>query len=107
MTSKKTETKSKTQVKPRAKKNGAPVNAQPEDMEMSKDLTQYVTTKQAAERLGLLQTSITHLLYSNRLRGIKIGNSWLVHIPSIEKYLKTKAPGGRPPSGTPQLQTDQ
>ena len=71
---------------------------------MSKDLSQYVTTAQAAELLGVRQTSIAHLIYNHKIRGRKIGNTWLVYRPSIGQYMRTKAPGGRPRSGTPQLQ---
>ncbi len=70
---------------------------------MSKDLTQYVTTKQAAEMLGVTQDFINRLLLDNRLRGFKPGGwSWLIYIPSIEKYRESKSKRGRPPLRSPQ-----
>lgn len=71
---------------------------------MSKDLTQYVTTAKAAELLGLVPTSVNHLLKDGRIKGHKFGHYWMVYVPSIEKYLETKTPTGRPPSRSPQLQ---
>ena len=49
---------------------------------MSNDLSQYVTTKQAAEMLGLATTSINHLLAAGRIKGKKLGTIWLVYTPS-------------------------
>jgi excisionase family DNA binding protein len=72
---------------------------------MSKNLTDYVTTKQAAEMLGVLQTSIAHLLYNKKIKGIKLGGMWLIYLPSLEHYLANKSPGGRPRSGIPQIQS--
>lgn len=73
---------------------------------MSKDLTQYVTTKQAADLMGVAQDHVNHLLLVGKLRGVKPGGwNWLVYLPSIEKYLETKSARGRPHLGTPQPQT--
>lgn len=69
---------------------------------MSKDLTQYVTTAQAADMLGVVTEHINHLLLAGRLKGTKFGKSWMVYLPSIERYQENKAPGGRPPSRAPQ-----
>lgn len=71
--------------------------------EMSKDLTQYVTTKQAAEMLGVTQNHVSLLIDRRKIRGTKIGFSWLVYVPSVQKYLETKAPSGRPTSKAPTL----
>jgi excisionase family DNA binding protein len=100
---KKTEiTRTKTDRKPR--KDVAPADAPSEDMEMSKDLTQYVTTKQAAEMLGVTQDFINALLIKGKLRGVKPGGwNWLVYAPSVQKYLDTKSDRGRPTSRTPKL----
>ena len=70
---------------------------------MSKDLTQYVTTKQAAELLGVEQSHIRLLLGRNKLRGIKPGGrDWLVFRSSLGEYLGSKSKRGKPPSGIPQ-----
>lgn len=67
-------------------------------------LDQYVTTKKAAEMLGVTQDHITRLLTGEKIKGIKLGHESLVYVPSLEKYRGTKSKRGRPPSGTPQLQ---
>lgn len=91
--------KPQTETKARANKSHGAANVSPEDMEMSKDLTQYVTTKQAAEMLGVDPDHINHLLAKNKIRGIKPGGwSWLVYVPSIERYNKLRSPKGRPRS---------
>ncbi len=65
---------------------------------MSNDLTQYVTTRQAADSLGVVTDHINHLLAKGKIKGIKLGYSWLVYVPSLEAYQKSKSPGGRPRS---------
>ena len=74
------------------------------DDEMTKDLTKYVTTRQAAGMLGVATTHVNRLLIGEKLRGIKWGHDWLVYVPSLEKYQQTKSKRGRPPSGLPKLQ---
>ncbi len=72
---------------------------------MSNDLSKYVTTKQAAEMMGVAQDHINRLLLEGKLRGIKPGGwNWLVYLPSIEKYDKNKSTKGRPRSHEPQLE---
>jgi hypothetical protein len=67
-------------------------------------VTDYVTTKKAAEMLGSSQDHIRLLLGRNRVKGIMLGHDWLVFVPSIEKYVEAKSKRGRPPSGTPRIQ---
>ena len=71
---------------------------------MSNDISQYVTTKQAAELLGVAQDHVNHLLITGRLRGIKPGGwHWLVFKPSITSYFKTKSSKGKPSSKAPKI----
>ncbi len=98
-----------TQKKARAARKAAPANSRsraPVNGEdpMSKDLTQYITTKQAAELMGVDQTHINRLLIEKRLKGFKWGHDWMIFKPSIEKYNETKSTKGRPRSHEPQLQ---
>lgn len=72
---------------------------------MSKDLTQYVTTRRAAELLGVDRTHVNRLLIEKRIKGIKPGHDWLVYLPSLEKYFNTKAASGKPSSRPPKLGT--
>ncbi len=71
---------------------------------MSTDLTQYVTTRQAADKLGVVTDHINHLLAKGKIKGIKLGYSWLVYAPSLDEYQQTKSPGGRPRSREPQVE---
>ena len=77
---------------------------------MSKNLTkyadQYVTTREAAEMLGVVTDHINRLLIAKKIDGTKFGYSWLVFKPSIETYLETKSKRGRPTSKTPQLKIE-
>ena len=79
-------------------------SASHEEEAMAKDLTKYVTTDQAAELMGVLPTSINHLIHDGRLKAIKLGRDWMVFVPSIEKYRETKSKRGRPSSRVPQAQ---
>ena len=88
---------------PVRKRNHRPASTkQNEEEAMARDLTKYVPTKQAATMLGVNRFWIVRLLADKRLKGIKLGHDWLVFVPSIEKYSKTKSNRGRPSSGTPQ-----
>lgn len=55
------------------------------------DLDNYLTTKQAAKRLGFNVRSIPYMLKNNTLEGIRVGRAWLVSKKSVQEYLdKTK-----------------
>lgn len=69
---------------------------------MSKDLTQYVTTKEAGEMFGIDTSMLRRLLIDGRIQGKKLGHDWLVFLPSLKKYDETKSARGRPRLGTPQ-----
>ncbi len=71
----------------------------PTSRDYAKYADQYVTTKQAAEMFGVVTDHVNRLLIDRKLRGGKLGYSWLVYIPSVEKYRKGKSRRGRPPSG--------
>src|SRR5512135_1881898 len=94
-------------VKPSKKRIRSASSSNDKEEAMTKDLTQYVTTKQAAEMLGVVTEHINHLLLAGRLKGTKFGKSWMVYLPSIEQYVEKKSPGGRPPSRGPQLQISE
>jgi len=73
------------------------------DNGMSNDLSDFITTKAAAELLGVDRKHINHLLSEGKLKGTKPGHDWLVFRPSLEEYEKTKSAAGRPRSGEPQI----
>jgi excisionase family DNA binding protein len=55
------------------------------------DLADYMTTEEAARKLGFHVKSIRNMLASGKLEGIKVGTAWLVSRKSVEKYLKETA----------------
>lgn len=52
------------------------------------DLKDYMTTEEAATRLGYHLESIRRMLRDGELKGIKVGRTWLVLRKSVEEYLK-------------------
>ncbi len=70
---------------------------------MSEILKDYVTTRVAADLLGIRIESVIQLCKQKRLDSDKVGNSWLVRRTSIEEYYRTKARSGHPATGTPKL----
>ncbi len=77
---------------------------------MTKDLTKFaekfVTTKQAAEMLGVGRKHINLLIDRKQIEGQKLGHYWLVFVPSLEKYLATKSKRGRPTSNEPTIKIE-
>jgi excisionase family DNA binding protein len=71
------------------------------------NLTKYVTTRKAAELLGVKQDHIRKLLGMDKIKGRRLGHDWIVFAPSLEKYLATKSKRGRPRSGTPTLKAEK
>ncbi len=67
----------------------------------AKDLSNYATTGQAADILGVTRKHIALLLGQGKIKGIKLGHEWLVYIPSLDRYRETKSSKGRPPSREP------
>ena len=68
-----------------------------------KELNQYLTTKKAAELLGVDRTQAARLVREGKIKGIKLGHDWLVYSPSLREYHRTKPAGGRPPSRIPRI----
>jgi excisionase family DNA binding protein len=71
------------------------------------NLTKYVTTRKAAELLGVKQDHIRKLLGMDKIKGRRLGHDWIVFAPSLEKYLATKSKRGRPRSGTPTIKKNE
>ena len=62
------------------------------------DLNEFMTTKEAAEKLGFHVRSIPKMLRDNILEGERFGRDWLVSRKSIDEYLKkTKGMSKRDP----------
>jgi excisionase family DNA binding protein len=64
-------------------------------------IKQFISTKQAAERLGVGRLQAARLIREGKIEGVRIGGTWIVYAPSLRNYLKTKDPRGHPPSGKP------
>jgi len=58
--------------------------------------TKYLTTAEAAERLGLSDVRVRQLCNDGRL-GRKIGRDWLISEEELTAFLATNRPAGRPP----------
>lgn len=84
--------------KTRARKNGALAAPSSEDNEMSNDLTQYASTRRAAELLGVVPDHVYRLIEGGKIKSVRLGHEWLIYVPSIGKYLETKSARGRPSS---------
>ena len=52
------------------------------------DLSAFLTTKQAAKRLGFNVRSIPHMLKNKTLDGVRVGRVWLVSTASVREYLR-------------------
>jgi excisionase family DNA binding protein len=76
------------------------------DDEMRQDLSKYVTTRQAAELLGVNRFWIVRLLANEKIKGHKLGHDWIVFAPSLEKYRETKSKRGRPSTKEKQLREE-
>ena len=60
------------------------------------DLAEFMTTQEAAEKLGFHVKSIPKMVRDDVLKGVRFGRAWLVSRESVEEYLKkTKDMGKR------------
>ncbi len=64
-----------TKKKPRKVESAGSQTPGEQDAPMSNDLTQYVTTRQAADSLGVVTDHINHLLAKGKIKGVKLGYS--------------------------------
>ena len=60
------------------------------------DLAEFMTTHEAAEKLGFHVKSIPLMIKNKKLDGVRFGRAWLVSRKSVDEYLKkTKDVGKR------------
>jgi excisionase family DNA binding protein len=60
------------------------------------DLAEYMTTQEAADKLGFHVKSIPKMVRDNILEGVRFGRAWLVSRKSLDEYLsKTQKIGKR------------
>jgi excisionase family DNA binding protein len=50
------------------------------------ELTGFLTTKQAGERVGMDPSQIRKLLREGKLTGIRLGHDWVVSVQSVDQY---------------------
>ena len=68
-----------------------------EQREMEKMLKDLCSASEAAEILGVDESRVRRLARDGRIAARKIDTIWIVHKPSLNKYLKSKSKRGRPP----------
>ena len=60
-------------------------------------LSDFVSTREAAERSGLSDSQICRLLRRRTVEGVKFGYTWAVYWPSLDAYLASDPkPGPKP-----------
>ena len=52
------------------------------------DLADYMTTQEAAAKLGFHVEHVRRMMREKALEGVKVGASWLVSKQSVERYLR-------------------
>ena len=52
------------------------------------DLEEFMTTKEAAKKLGFHVKTIPGMMKDQELAGIRFGKAWLVSRKSVDEYLK-------------------
>ena len=55
------------------------------------DLTDYMTTQEAAEMLEYHIVHVRRMLREGDLKGQKVGNMWFVYQPSVKEYIEKNA----------------
>jgi excisionase family DNA binding protein len=63
-------------------------NRRKTDQQPMPDLNEFMTTKEAAEKLGFHVRTIPSMMKDKELDGIRMGRFWLVSKKSVEAYVK-------------------
>lgn len=59
----------------------------------------YLTTSQAAEKLGITVDAVKQYCYHKKMAAIKVGRQWMIHKKEVDRYSKENSGKvGRPPS---------
>lgn len=59
------------------------------------DLTDYMTTNEAAEQLGYHVEHVRRMIREGDIKGQKVGNMWFVFKPSVSEYKEKTAGLGK------------
>jgi excisionase family DNA binding protein len=73
-----------------------PIEFSADDSEM-----EFVTTEQAAARMGISDRRIRALIKARILRAKKFGRDWMIDTTSLEHVAMQARPRGRPPKKKP------
>lgn len=60
------------------------------------EVVEYMSTAEAAEKLGLHQNTMRQHLKRGVIKGVKVGAIWLIHEDEIARYERERKPPGRP-----------
>jgi excisionase family DNA binding protein len=52
------------------------------------DLAEFMTTEEAAKKLGFTAASVRQLIYKKKLESIRFGRSLLIHKNAVRHYIK-------------------
>ena len=52
------------------------------------DLEEFMTTKEAAKKLGFHVKSVQNMVKKKTLQGVRFGHAWLISKESVSEYLK-------------------
>lgn len=63
------------------------------------DISEYVTSREAADLLGLSKARVDQFVRKGRLSGVMVGNTRLIPRAEVEAMKKTPRPPGRPKKG--------
>jgi excisionase family DNA binding protein len=55
------------------------------------DLEEFMTTQEAAEKLGFTVASVRQLVYKNKLKSVKFGRSLLIPKKAVKEYQEKTA----------------
>jgi excisionase family DNA binding protein len=71
------------------------------------DINEYMTTREAAEALGLSKARIDQFVRTGRLTAVTVGNARLILRAEVEAMQKEPRPPGRPKKPDPPPAPDQ
>jgi excisionase family DNA binding protein len=65
-------------------------------------MTNYVTTSEAAEIIGCVDSRVRQLLRAGKVAGRRVGRDWLVDRASAERWRDSDRKPGRVPKAKPE-----
>ncbi len=60
-------------------------------------LKDYISTSEASKRYNISRTHAALLARSGKIAAIRVTGNWLIHVPSLEKYLSNPPKPGLKP----------